>query len=55
MKKKAILSSAVSVLIGLALVVGLGWGDEERDASRKPPSRRQRVAERTAGKDCGDP
>jgi len=48
MKKKAILSSAVSVLIGLALVVGLGWGDEERDASRKPPSESDRQIARHA-------
>jgi hypothetical protein len=38
MRHKAILPSAVSLLIGLALVVGLGWGDEKRDASRKPHS-----------------
>src|SRR5437879_8484559 len=48
MKKKAILSSAVSVLIGLALVVGLGWGDEERDASRKPHSENDRQIARHA-------
>ena len=48
MTKKAILSSAVSVLIGLALVVGLGWGDEERDASRKPPSESDRQIARHA-------
>ena len=48
MKKRAILSSAVSVLIGLALVVGLGWGDEERDASRKPPSESDRQIARHA-------
>src|SRR3989442_6196889 len=48
MKKEAILSSAVSVLIGLALVVGLGWGDEERDASRKPPSESDRQIARHA-------
>src|SRR5207249_4596460 len=40
--------SAVSVLIGLALVVGLGWGDEERDAFRKPPSENDRQLARHA-------
>jgi hypothetical protein len=48
MRHKAILSSAVSVLIGLALVVGLGWGDEERDASRKPHSENDRQIARHA-------
>src|SRR5216683_2924326 len=42
MRNKAILPSAVSVLLGLALVVGLGWGGEERDASRKPNSENDR-------------
>jgi len=48
MRHKAILPSAVSVLIGLAFVVGLGWGDEERDASRKPPSENDRQIDRHA-------
>jgi hypothetical protein len=48
MRHKAILPSAVSVLIGLALVVGLGWGDEERDASRKPHSENDRQIARHA-------
>jgi hypothetical protein len=48
MRHKAILPSAVSLLIGLALVVGLGWGDEERDASRKPPSESDRQIARHA-------
>jgi hypothetical protein len=48
MKNKAILPSAVSVLVGLALVVGLGWGGEERDASRKPHSENDRQIARHA-------
>ena len=48
MKNKVILPSTVSVLIGLALVVGVGWGDEERDASRKPPSESDRQIARHA-------
>src|SRR5712664_2888209 len=48
MRHKAILPSAVSVLIGLALVVGLGWGGEERDASRKPHSENDRQIARHA-------
>src|SRR2546425_8508221 len=48
MRHKAILPSAVSLLIGLALVVGLGWGDEERDASRKPVSESDRQITRHA-------
>src|SRR3989442_5354901 len=48
MRHKAILPSAVSLLIGLALVVGLGWGDEERDASRKPLSESDRQIARHA-------
>src|SRR6266852_4317457 len=42
MRNKAILPSAVSFLLGLALVVGLGWGGEERDASRNPNSENDR-------------
>src|SRR2546422_7890968 len=48
MRHKAILPSAVWLLIGLALVAGLGWGDEERDASRKPPSESDRQIARHA-------
>jgi len=48
MKNKAILPSAVSVLVGLALVIGLGWGGEERDASRKPHSENDRQIARHA-------
>ncbi len=48
MRHKAILPSAVSVLIGLALVVGLGWGGEEREASRKPHSENDRQIARHA-------
>jgi len=48
MRNKAILPSAVSVLIGLALVVGLGWGDEEREASRKSHSESDRQIARHA-------
>src|SRR3989475_8350757 len=48
MRHKAMLPSAVSVLIGLALVVGLGWGGEGRDASRKPPSESDRQIARHA-------
>src|SRR3989442_15834102 len=48
MRHKAILPSAVSLLIVLALVAGLGWGDEERDASRKPPSENDRQIARHA-------
>src|SRR2546426_7925034 len=48
MRHKAILPSAVSLLIVLALVAGLGWGDEERDASRKPLSESDRQIARHA-------
>src|SRR6266851_930564 len=48
MRNKALLPSAVSVLLGLALVVGLGWGGEERDASRKPRSESDRQIARHA-------
>jgi hypothetical protein len=48
MRHKAILPSAVSLLIGLALVVGQGWGDEERGASRKPHSENDRQIARHA-------
>src|SRR6267378_5115943 len=47
-RNKATLPSTVSVLIGLALVVGLGWGGEEREASRKPHSESDRQIARHA-------
>src|SRR6266850_6199792 len=48
MRNTAPLPSAVCVLLGLALVVGLGWGDEEREASRKPHSQNDRQIDRHA-------